>query len=169
MSNDNLNKYSLRLNIDQEIFSWAKMGFTSNLTYQDRNQGVRNTFTKGLSSFPLGDAYDQNGKINHEYITGQYSPLGDFIEDQYVNNTRSTYLNVSGYLELSPIKILLLQAVLMVRSVILVKDNIGEINVMLIDLVMQVHLMLLLLIRTHGIIHGRIFFLIILLLQKIII
>jgi hypothetical protein len=52
----------------------------------------------------LGDAYDQNGKINHEYITGQYSPLGDFIEDQYVNNTRSTYLNVSGYLELSPIK-----------------------------------------------------------------
>lgn len=101
LSNDNLNKYSLRLNIDQEIFSWAKMGFTSNLTYQDRNQGVKNTFTKGLSSFPLGDAYDQNGKINHEYITGQYSPLGDFIEDQYVNNTRSTYLNVSGYLELS--------------------------------------------------------------------
>ena len=104
LSNDNLNKYSLRLNIDQEIFSWAKMGFTSNLTYQDRNQGVKNTFTKGLSSFPLGDAYDQNGKINHEYITGQYSPLGDFIEVQYVNNTRSTYLNVSGYLELSPIK-----------------------------------------------------------------
>ena len=104
LSNDNLNKYSLRLNIDQEIFSWAKMGFTSNLTYQDRNQGVKNTFTKGLSSFPLGDAYDQNGKINHEYITGQYSPLGVFIEDQYVNNTRSTYLNVSGYLELSPIK-----------------------------------------------------------------
>ena len=50
-------------------FSWAKMGFTSNLTYQDRNQGVKNTFTKGLSSFPLGDAYDYNGKINHEYIT----------------------------------------------------------------------------------------------------
>ena len=71
LSNDNLNKYSLRLNIDQEIFSWAKMGFTSNLTYQDRNQGVKNTFTKGLSSFPLGDAYHQNGKINHEYITGQ--------------------------------------------------------------------------------------------------
>lgn len=104
LSNDNLNKYSLRLNIDQEIFSWLKWALLSNLTYQDRNQGVKNTFTKGLSSFPLGDAYDQNGKINHEYITGQYSPLGDFIEDQYVNNTRSTYLNVSGYLELSPIK-----------------------------------------------------------------
>ena len=104
LSNDNLNRYSLRLNIDQQIFSWAKIGFTSNLTYQDRNQGVKNTFTKGLSSFPLGNVYDENDKINHEYISGQYSPLGDFIEDQYVNNTRSTYLNVSGYLELSPIK-----------------------------------------------------------------
>ena len=104
LSNDNLNRYSLRLNIDQQIFSWAKIGFTSNLTYQDRNQGVKNTFTKGLSSFPLGNVYDKNDKINHEYISGQYSPLGDFIEDQYVNNTRSTYLNVSGYLELSPIK-----------------------------------------------------------------
>ena len=71
LSNDNLNRYSLRLNIDQEIFSWAKVGFTLNLTYQDRNQGVKNTFTKGLSSFPLGDAYDRNGKINHEYISGQ--------------------------------------------------------------------------------------------------
>ncbi len=104
LSNDNLNRYSLRLNIDQQIFSWAKIGFTSNLTYQDRNQGVKNTFTRGLASFPLGDAYDESGKINHEYISGQYSPLGDFIEDQYVNNTRSTYLNVSGYLELSPVK-----------------------------------------------------------------
>ena len=131
-----------------------KWGFTSNLTYQDRNQGVKNTFTKGLSSFPLGDAYDQNGKINHEYITGQYSPLGDFIEDQYVNNTRSTYLNVSGYLELSPIKDFTFTSRINGTLSDSLKDNIGEINVMLIDLVMQVHLMLLLLIRTHGIIHG---------------
>lgn len=104
LSNDNINRYSLRLNIDQQLFSWAKIGFTSNLTYQDRNQGVKNTFTKALTSFPLGDAYDENGDINHEYINSQYSPLGDFIKDQYVNNTRSTYVNVNGYLELSPIK-----------------------------------------------------------------
>ncbi len=104
LKNDNLDRYSLRLNIDQKLFSWAKIGFTSNLTYQDRNQGVKNTFTKALTAFPLGDAYDANGNINHEYITGNYTPLGDFIPDQYVNNTRSTYVNVSGYLEVSPIK-----------------------------------------------------------------
>lgn len=41
LSNDNMGKYAMRLNVDQEIFSWAKIGFTSNLTYTDRNQGVK--------------------------------------------------------------------------------------------------------------------------------
>ena len=104
LSNENLNRYSLRLNIDQQLFSWAKVGFTSNLVYRDLNSGVKNTFTRSLSAFPLGDAYDEEGKINHEYITGQYSPMGDFIENQYANNTRSTYLNMSGYVELTPLK-----------------------------------------------------------------
>lgn len=104
LSNDNRGKYAMRLNIDQEIFSWAKVGFTSNLTYTDRNQGVKNTFTKALSVFPLGDAYDENGNINHEYAPNEYSPLGDFIPDQYVNNTKGTYINVNGNLELTPLK-----------------------------------------------------------------
>lgn len=104
LNNENLNRYSLRLNLDQQIFSWAKLGFTSNIVYRDLNSGVKNTFTRSLSAFPLGDAYTEEGKINHEYIAGQYSPMGDFIENQYVNNTRSTYLNVNGYIELSPLK-----------------------------------------------------------------
>lgn len=103
LSNDNLKRYSLRLNIDQQIFSWAKMGFTSNITYRDRNQGVKNTFTRALTAFPLGDVYAENGDINHEYIASQYTPLGDFIPDQYVNNTRATYINLNGYLELKPV------------------------------------------------------------------
>lgn len=104
LSNENLNKYALRLNLDQQLFPWAKVGFTSNIVYQDLNSGVKNTFTRALSSFPLGDVYDDAGNINHEYITGQYSPMGDFIEDQYVNNTRSTYVNINGYVELTPVK-----------------------------------------------------------------
>ena len=65
---------------------------------------MKNTFTKSLSAIPLGDAYTEEGEINHEYITGQYSPMSDFIENQYVDNTRSTYLNMSGYVELTPVK-----------------------------------------------------------------
>ena len=112
LNNDNLKRYAMRLNIDQDIFSWAKMGFSSNLTYTDRNQGVKNTFTKSLSKFPLGDAYDANGNINHEFSPSEYSPLGDFIPNQYVNNTKSTYINVNAYLELTPVKGLNLKTVI---------------------------------------------------------
>lgn len=104
LSNEGMDKYSLRLNIDHEIMAWVKAGFTSNLTFQDRDRGVKNTFTKSLSVFPLGDAYDENGYINHEYIEDQYSPLGDFIKDQYVDNTKSTYINSSAFLEVLPVK-----------------------------------------------------------------
>ncbi len=103
LENDNIERYNLRLNIDQQIFKWAKLGFTTNMTYSDRNQGVKNTFTKSLTAFPLGDVRDEFGEINHEYISGQYSPLGDFIPNQYANNTRNTYANLSGYLEIKPI------------------------------------------------------------------
>lgn len=104
LANDNLKKYSLRLNIDQEINKYATIGFTSNLVYQDRNRGVKNTFTTALTALPLGQPYDEYGNINHEFIEGQYSPLGDFILNQFANNTRSTYINSIGYLELTPVK-----------------------------------------------------------------
>lgn len=104
LSNDNLNRYAMRLNIDQTIFSWAKAGFTSNLNYTDRNAGVKNTFTRALSVFPLGDAYDAAGNINHEYAPKEYSPLGDFIPNQYVDNTKTTTVNANAYLELTPLK-----------------------------------------------------------------
>lgn len=112
LSNEDLNRYALRMNVDQEIFEWAKVGFTSNLTYSITNNGVKNTFTKALSSFPLGDAYDDKGDINYEFATNEYTPLGDFIKDQFVNNTRSTYANSNAYLEVLPVKGLSVKSVI---------------------------------------------------------
>lgn len=96
-------KYALRLNIDQEIFPWAKIGFTSNLNYTIHDRGDNKTYTRALTSLPLGEVYDANGNVNHEYISNQYSPLSDDILYQYARNTRSTYVNAIGYLELTPI------------------------------------------------------------------
>lgn len=104
LPNDKLDKYALRLNIDQVINPWATIGFTSNLTYSDHDRANKNTFSKSLSAFPLGDAFNEDGSYRHEFINGQYSPMGDFIEDQFTNNTRSTYINSLGYLEIKPFK-----------------------------------------------------------------
>lgn len=104
LEKDVFDRYTLRLNIDQVINKFATIGFSSNLTYSDRGRDVKNTFTKSMTSFPLGDAYTEDGKLNHEYINGQYSPLGNYIENQYDNNTKSIYINSIGYLEITPVK-----------------------------------------------------------------
>lgn len=103
LKNENQDRYAARLNIDQRIFPWAKVGFISNLTYTIRNRGVKNTFTKAISAFPLGTPYDENGDIVHEYAPKEYSPLSDFIKNQFVDNNRYTYLNTNAYIELTPL------------------------------------------------------------------
>lgn len=112
LRNEDQNKYAMRLNIDQELSPWAKAGFTSNMVYSIRNNGVRNTFTKAIAAFPLGDAYDENSDINYEFAKDEYSPLGDFIKNQFVDNTRNTYLNANVYLEINPIKELTFRTVI---------------------------------------------------------
>lgn len=112
LKNDNQDRYIARLNIEQDIFSWVKAGLNSNLTFTNRNNGVRNTFTRSLSAFPLGDVHDGQGNIVHEYASGEYSPLGDFIPNQYANNVKNTYISVTGNLEVMPLKGLSLKTLL---------------------------------------------------------
>ena len=104
LRNEERDQYQLRLNIDQEIFPWAKMGFSSNLAYANHDRGVQNNYTKALTELPLGEARDASGAINTNYLPGRATPLGDFIPEQYANNTVSTYINANGYLELTPVK-----------------------------------------------------------------
>lgn len=112
LPDNTLDRYAMRMNIDQQIFSWAKAGFTSNLTYRDRDRGQARTFSDALLAFPLGDVRKEDGSLNHEYAYDQYSPMGDYIANQYVNNTKSTYINVNGNLEITPLKGLSLKTVL---------------------------------------------------------
>ncbi|RNC66738.1 SusC/RagA family [Proteiniphilum saccharofermentans] len=112
LKNENQDRYVFRFNVDHELFNWMKTGITSNLSYSDRNNGVNNTFTRSLSAFPLGDAYDENGNIIHEYATNEFSPLGDFIPYQFENNNKNTYIHVTGNVEIVPVAGVSLKTVL---------------------------------------------------------
>lgn len=101
---DNQKVYQLRMNIDQELNKWLTASFTSNLNYSDRNLGSRHTFINALKALPLGDPYTEDGEINYKYVGGLTTPLGDFIKNQYAENVRTTYLNVSGSMTWTPIK-----------------------------------------------------------------
>ena len=104
LKNEDQDRYQLRLNLDQEVFKWMSFGFSSNISYTNRDRGVQNTFTNSLTAFPLGDAYNDDGSYKHQFITGKFSPLGDFIQNQYANNTRATYANANAFLEIRPVE-----------------------------------------------------------------
>jgi TonB-linked SusC/RagA family outer membrane protein len=106
--NENQDSYQARLNLDQTIFPWATFGVNTNLSYSLMDRGVNNTYTKALAAFPLGDVYDQDGDIIYQYagtdVAGTYTPLGDLIPNQFVNETRRTDIAANAYLEIRPLK-----------------------------------------------------------------
>ena len=108
MAMENADKLVLRLNADQQIFDWAKIGFVSNTTYGLNNSG-NPVFQRAVTRMPLGEVYDEYGDLNYFYIgenagNGQMSPLADWRTDQYANQQRSLYVQPTGYLEIRPVK-----------------------------------------------------------------
>lgn len=104
LSNENLNRYALRMNLDRDMASWMKVGTNINVNYSIQNARGKNIFTKSLSALPLGDAYDANGNINPVFVQGETTPLGDQLPNQYADNTRTTFAYMNGYLDIKPWK-----------------------------------------------------------------
>ncbi|WP_107830636.1 TonB-dependent receptor [Mucilaginibacter yixingensis] len=103
LTNENQTRGGIRLNLDHQLTSWATIGTNINVNYTVKNARYNNIFTKSLDALPLGDARDANGNINVTYIDGHTTPLGDEIPNQSVDNTRSPYGILNGYLQLTPI------------------------------------------------------------------
>ncbi len=112
LKGDDRLRYGLRLNLDQTINSWARMGINANVNYTNGNKRNQSVFVNSLTFVPLGDPYDENGSINSQYLSGQQNPLSDEIPEQFVDNTRSTYLTANAYLEINPLKGLTYRSVL---------------------------------------------------------
>jgi len=108
MALEGSDKAVFRLNVDQQLFPWAKVGMNTNSTYQLNSTGSP-VFENAVSQMPLGNVYDDYGKLNYFSIgkdagTGQISPLADWRPNQYANDQKSIYLQPTGYLEITPIK-----------------------------------------------------------------
>lgn len=103
LPDENQKRYGLRLNADFQINKMVKVGLSSSLTYTIRNNRGKNIFTKAISAEPLGEVYDEFGNLNEYVYPGSASILGDFMKNQYADQTRSTYINSNGYVEIKPI------------------------------------------------------------------
>ena len=98
---DHLQRYTARLNVDQQIGEALTIGMNSQITYydQDRRRDPTNIANK---INPLTRAYDDNGDLIVRPHNGRdISPLADTQPNAYENNTLTTKIFPTLYAELN--------------------------------------------------------------------
>lgn len=104
---DEANRYTARINIDQIINTHVKAGLYSQLTYWDKDQINKSLLSKASVAFPLATPYDENGNIVRYPMVGRaeaYSPLADYVENKATKNTKTLNTTLNGYVEITPFK-----------------------------------------------------------------
>lgn len=104
--NDKVDLITFRAGTTYKLSNVFSAGFQSNLSY--RNQDRRNSrLSKSLNQLPLGDVYDENGKLNKYPISDMSSYINILADDEltaYQNNTKSTMINIAPFIEIRPFK-----------------------------------------------------------------
>ena len=81
-------------------------GFQSTITYKNRDR--RNSrLNKTLNQIPLGELYDENGELNYYPISDMTDYVNLLVDESttaYQNNTKTTALSISPFIEIKPFK-----------------------------------------------------------------
>lgn len=104
---DHLKRYSGRLNIDQVVNNYLKVGMQSQITYYDQNTRP-DPLNQANKIIPLGKPYDDEGNfILFTNGGATINPLSDEQPNAYDNNAHVTRTFLNAYIELTPAKGLL--------------------------------------------------------------
>lgn len=104
--NDQMDKYNLRLNIDQNVGDYVKLGTSSQITHYGGQNRAENVLWRAATNVPLGLPYDENGNVVLWPVgrEGRVSPLADEATDytaRYQNTTTNIIAN--GFAEVKPL------------------------------------------------------------------
>ncbi|WP_448699282.1 SusC/RagA family TonB-linked outer membrane protein [Mucilaginibacter sp. AW1-3] len=103
-SNDYSNRYTLRLNIDHQLFTNFKLGLQSQLAYYDQNLRNDGVLTVANKIIPYFNPYNTDGSLAKFPGNGnQSNPLFDDDPAQFVNKYNITHLLSTAYAEWKPI------------------------------------------------------------------
>ncbi|MBW8687591.1 SusC/RagA family TonB-linked outer membrane protein [Chitinophaga rhizophila] len=101
---DHLKRYSARLNLDQVVTDYLKVGMQSQVTYYDQS-GRRDPLNQANKIVPLNLPFDEEGQlILFPNMGSMINPLADEQPNAYQNNGRVTRTFVNAYVELTPLK-----------------------------------------------------------------
>jgi TonB-linked SusC/RagA family outer membrane protein len=102
LKNNNLNRYTGRFNIDQNIGKIVKVGMQSQITYYNQNNRTDNALNIANRISPLTTPFDEAG--NYIILPRQkdVNPLLDNEVANYTNNTLLTRTLGAAYVEVKP-------------------------------------------------------------------
>jgi TonB-linked SusC/RagA family outer membrane protein len=103
---NDFNRYNLRLNVDQKLASWAKVGANTQVVYS-RTNNRRSPLGQATQISPFGTVYDEDGVIKQYPLPDgtTISPLADERNDLVSrNNSLNTNIVANAYVEINPLK-----------------------------------------------------------------
>jgi TonB-linked SusC/RagA family outer membrane protein len=100
---DRYKRYTTRLNLDQIVNKWLKVGAQAQLAYIN-NDIRRDPLNLASQSLPLGSPYDADGNLVLFPLGGTIvNPLADEQPGAYQRNTKSNRITAAGYVEITPL------------------------------------------------------------------
>jgi TonB-linked SusC/RagA family outer membrane protein len=106
--NNGIRRYTGRLNLDHQLFSWLKVGFKYNYTYRDENPnvvGISGTsyWQNAIFLNPLLDPYEDFNNLWGDTGGQRYNSPAHYLENVQHTINRLFSSN-TGYFEVTPVK-----------------------------------------------------------------
>lgn len=113
LRNDNLNRYNAKLSVDHQATDYLKVGMDLFYTYKSHDKRNGAVFGRSLYMSTLTHPYDKDGNIilkPSPYYEAHANPLLDDVPGAYDNNVEANRLFATGYLQITPIKNLIVKS-----------------------------------------------------------
>lgn len=99
---DDLGRYTFRFNMDHALSDKLKIGTQNQFIYYDLN-ARRDPLNIANKINPLLEPYENGSLVVYPNNGKDINPLSDEVADNYENNTRTTRIFTSAYLEYKPV------------------------------------------------------------------
>lgn len=113
MKNDALDRYNVKTVVDHNINDFFKVGLNALLTYKSHDSRNASVFGQSLKMTTITHPYLSDGTINENpnpRYAAHVNPLMDEIPGNYQRNIESTRVFSNGYLEVRPVKDMVLKS-----------------------------------------------------------
>lgn len=98
----NYKRFTFRVNLDQQVLNWLKIGTSTNFSYSIRNNGEWNPI-QSIQSNPLGEPYDENGNLIYGWSPSRNNVANPTLrrfgdsrnEDRWIQINPNLYTNIN--------------------------------------------------------------------------